>query len=137
MTPSHAPGTNPASGTNVFSKTKLKSKREIHRSIAIGIYCAILTAALPAQTAQISGMDTTTQDRMEEPGWWPTKGDAPRSNFAGTKTCQTCHESKVLSQALTPMARAGNHANDSKILRDYSPLVYESGPYTYRISKHG
>ena len=47
-----------------------------------------------------------TDDRVQLPGWWPTKGTASRDEFLGPDACTECHASKVRTQKETPMAHA-------------------------------
>ena len=74
-----------------------------------------------------------TEDRMDLPGWWPTKGTASRSEFVGPDACADCHATKVRTQKLTPMAHAALRPVDSEALRAHDQLTYSLPPYTYQI----
>jgi hypothetical protein len=76
-----------------------------------------------------------TEDRVQVPGWWPTKGTAPRDEFLGPDACAACHASKVSTQKLTPMARAALRPADSEALRAHDQLTLRLPPYTYQISR--
>jgi hypothetical protein len=102
--------------------------------IGLGLYCAFWAVGLQSQDRDPGTSNTTTEDRVEGSGWWPTKGNLPKSSFVGNETCGRCHADKVRSQAATPMANAGYRAKDSDILRKRNPLVFSNGPYTYRIA---
>src|ERR1017187_1694884 len=45
-----------------------------------------------AQGPLENGISQTTADRLEKPGWWPTKGDPPRSQYSGSSACAGCHQ---------------------------------------------
>src|SRR5262249_17730587 len=74
-----------------------------------------------------AGVSLATQDRVRNPGWWPTKGDAPRSAFLGPGACGECHAGKLQSQQQTPMAHAAAHAGDADVLRQHVSLEFLSG----------
>src|SRR5712691_3285060 len=59
-----------------------------------------------------------TDERLEAPGWWPTKSSTSRQDFAGTAECARCHAKKAASQFTTSMAHASTPANNSDILRE-------------------
>lgn len=74
-----------------------------------------------------------TDDRVQLPGWWPTKGAASRDEFLGPSACEPCHASKVHSQTQTPMAHAAARPLDSEQLRSHEQLTFRAPPYTYEI----
>lgn len=76
-----------------------------------------------------------TDERLQFPGWWPTKGTASRQDFAGTAECARCHSKKTATQLTTPMAHASSAAGGSEILREHEKISYQLGPYTYTISR--
>jgi hypothetical protein len=74
-----------------------------------------------------------TEDRVQLPGWWPTKGTASRDEFIGPDACEACHASKVRTQKHTPMAHAALRPTDSEALRSHDQLTFSLPPYTYQI----
>jgi hypothetical protein len=40
----------------------------------------------------------TTPDRLEDAGWWPTKGDISRTGYVGASTCKECHGKIAIPQ---------------------------------------
>ena len=76
-----------------------------------------------------------TDERLEAPGWWPTKPFASRQDFVGTTQCIRCHSKKTVTQLTTPMAHASTQATNSDILREHDPISLQLGPYTYTISR--
>lgn len=75
-----------------------------------------------------------TEDRVQSPGWWPTKGTAPRREFVGAAECAKCHSKEAQAQAATPMAHASTQAANSEILHDHAGLSLQLGPYDYQVS---
>ena len=63
-------------------------------------------AATKASVPTSEDESTTTEMRLLEPGWWPTKGTASRDEYAGSAACARCHAEKVASYASTQMAHA-------------------------------
>jgi len=75
-----------------------------------------------------------TDERLEIPGWWPTKASVSRQDFVGTRECARCHAKRTATQLTTPMAHASSPAGSSDILRENDPLSLKLGPYLYTIS---
>lgn len=96
------------------------------------VWLAIFFTPL-ANTAGLSGVQMATEDRLQRPGWWPTKGTASRDEFVGPDACEPCHSLKVRTQKRTPMANASAHAVDSEALRSHERLTFRLPPYTYQI----
>lgn len=76
-----------------------------------------------------------TDERLEAPGWWPTKQTARRDDYTGPAECARCHAKKSEPQFTTPMAQASSPAANSRILRDHAQIFVRRGPYLYRISQ--
>lgn len=80
-----------------------------------------------------------TDERLEVPGWWPTKQSGSLEDFVGTKECARCHAKIAATQIETPMARAASLPADSTPLREHERLIQQggqqAGPYTFTISK--
>jgi len=98
--------------------------------LAVGL--ALLTWA---STADRKSVPMATEDRLQLPGWWPTKGTAPRDEFLGPDACEPCHASKVQSQKKTPMAHAAMQPSDTEQLRSHEQLTFQLAPYTYQITR--
>jgi hypothetical protein len=86
-----------------------------------------------AQSRPRSEISLTTDDRVQSPGWWPTKGAAARQDFVGTAECAKCHSTEAARQLTTPMARASTPAPNSEILREHDRLARDLPPYRYEI----
>src|SRR6266571_7599315 len=91
-------------------------------------------AATAAPPAWAQGM--ATADRLQGPGWWPTKGTAPRAEYVGSAACARCHRQLGTSQAATPMAHTEAPAALSPVFRDHPTLEFHLGPYSYRVDTH-
>ena len=89
------------------------------------------------QSTLVGDVDTATSDRLEDPGWWPTKGSYPRDSFAGSAACQQCHADLFRTQITTPMALAGRRGSDTKIVAEHTRLVLANGPYNYNLQEDG
>jgi Cytochrome c554 and c-prime len=92
--------------------------------------------ASPAPQQQIE-TPMATDERLEAPGWWPTKQSASLDDFVGTQECARCHPKIAATQLDTPMARAASMAADSTALPGQESLSRQAGPYTYTITKKG
>ena len=76
-----------------------------------------------------------TDERLQIPGWWPTKRSASREDYVGTAECARCHAKKTSTQVTTPMAHAAMPAAKSDILREHPKVSLQLGPYNYKISR--
>ena len=109
--------------------------------ICIGALAAL---ALSAQTRRghanqsstpLTAAQSSTDDRREGPGWWPTKGTASLNEYAGPAACAQCHAAKAETQKTTPMANGGRLAAQSPILRARERMQAKLGPYSYEIKR--
>jgi hypothetical protein len=87
----------------------------------------------PAGAVSIS---LSTLDRIEDLVWWPTKGTAARSEYAGTAECANCHSLEAASQLVTEMARASTRPPDPAFLEGKQTLSFRQAPYSYEIVRH-
>jgi len=112
------------------------------------IYCflvwlpAVVCVAMLASSAGQSqpspsnavATSTPTSDRLHQPGWWPTKIDAPRSDYTGTASCTKCHKSIAESYKDMAMSQASELAAVSDVLRKHDDLHFQLGPYKYSLT---
>src|SRR5215470_16773369 len=108
------------------------------KSRKLAVLIALLGLALasnrfPAITAQ-SGSNAIassipTPDRVQRPGWWPTKGDPPRDAYSGPDSCARCHASITPSYRNMAMAHASEPVGESEALRKHRDLTFQLDPY--------
>jgi len=78
-----------------------------------------------------------TADRVQRPGWWPTKGDPPSDAYTGSESCARCHAAITASYRNMAMAHASEPAADSEPLRKHRELTIQFGPYKYSLLTEG
>lgn len=74
---------------------------------------------------------------MEKPGWWPTKGEAARSEYAGSAACVKCHGGISALQAETPMFHAASRPSESAVLREHDNMHFSEDGYEYSLVREG
>jgi hypothetical protein len=94
---------------------------------------ALVSMAGLAQTPSTIADQFTTQERIERSKWWPRKGKAARTEYAGSGACEGCHLAIVKSQARHSMAKASVPAVNSEILRDHAGQSFRLDAYEYKI----
>jgi hypothetical protein len=70
-----------------------------------------------------------TAERLREKGWWPTKTDADRKDYAGSESCMECHREIVREQRGTRMADAAWRASDTEVLRSNPTIALSTPPF--------
>jgi hypothetical protein len=78
----------------------------------------------------------STEEHVNKPGWWPTKGSFPREEFIGNQTCVSCHGGIVAEQKESAMALTATRAGDAKWLHSNN-LDYTLGPFNYKTLVSG
>ncbi|MEO8725753.1 MAG: multiheme c-type cytochrome [Acidobacteriaceae bacterium] len=110
----------------------------MHRSPVIFrcLLAAWLASAmlLMAQQAENAPEQTSTQERLERAGWWPTKEQASGDGFVGAKACAQCHEQMVASQRKTAMARTLMSGAQSDILSSHTGHSFKLNNFDYHIA---
>ena len=98
-------------------------------------YSVASCSAVPEVQGQAkAGVETATQDRMDDPQWWPTKGSYARADFIGSNACVSCHADEFKIYSTTPMSHAGSRVQESNELRRFLPLLLVTDPYSYSIA---
>ncbi|MGC2161975.1 MAG: multiheme c-type cytochrome [Silvibacterium sp.] len=112
--------------------------RPIPRTRLTLLALALAAAALciAQATDSIPGLSLTTPDRLQDPGWWPTKGTPAANAYVGEAACAKCHADIVATQHTTPMYHAGPRAEQSTLLAQHPNLTFHEGPYTYSIQRN-
>jgi hypothetical protein len=100
------------------------------------VLLGIASCTAHTQTPAVNGVSLTTQDRKDDPGWWPTKGDAPRSQYVGSETCAGCHGRIAALQQTTPMFHAGARATDALILKAQPQLTFREPAFSFSLTRN-
>jgi hypothetical protein len=103
------------------------------------LYCAlpaigILAAAL---LTSITAGGQMASDRLDGPGWWPTKGMPLRGDYIGAAVCGACHAAQFDTQPATSMARTAARAESSDVLRARTRLAFTLDANRYEIVTTG
>ena len=101
------------------------------------VSCLLVSFATRAQTPQTIADQFSTAERVKKPGWWPTKGNAPRDEYVGSATCTRCHSDVAAAQKTTPMAHTSMAPSDSELLHSHEKVSFSQGPYTYQLTGTG
>jgi len=124
---------NHCSGTPRLTRRSLKLSPSAAALCFLGSLLFAIAPGSSAQTQAPGGISLPTSLRIQNPGWWPTKGDRSRDEYAGPAECAKCHADKALPYRNTAMAHAASRAADSEHLRRHDHLTFELGPYKYEL----
>lgn len=91
--------------------------------------------AQQAQAQEAVGKPRAVKSFTPPPEWRPTQAPAGAS-FLGNAACAECHPQGE-TQPSTPMGKALELVAESKILRTNKLLKFQSGKYSYTISREG
>jgi len=113
------------------------------RSVSVlGVLLPIILVApgvslisLESESGKSHQRSTTTEIRLIDPGWWPTKGNYARDQYVGSETCGHCHQEKVATQANTPMGRAVKRATADAFINMPQSMHFHTGSYDYSVSQ--
>lgn len=103
------------------------------RLIKFALAAAIAFCQTHAQGPVVDRSSVTTRDRLEDTGWWPTKGEPERSQYVGSETCSGCHRAIAALQETTPMYHAGVRAGQSEILQKHDQLNFQESGFRYSL----
>jgi hypothetical protein len=103
-------------------------ENSLHRFSAL-----LLHVIVGAQVPATIGEQFTSDEPLAKPGWWPRKGDAPRSDYVGAQVCAQCHAGIAEGQARHAMAHTAIPAAKAEILG--GKLVFDLGPFHYTLVK--
>ena|GEM_PF-288834 len=119
-----------------IAKSELKGERNLSSrlpKIALAL-AGIAFCLARAQGPPGDGISLPTADRLEAPGWWPTKGDLPRSQYSGDAICARCHSRIAALQESTPMYHASVRAAQSEILINHGLLQFKEGGFSTSVT---
>lgn len=110
------------------------------------LVCSVIAQAPSTQKPATIGDQFSSEEHLAKPGWWPRKGDAPRSAYVGSDTCAQCHSDLVKEQqqhamAHTAISPAAEELPGGKISFDHGPFHYtllrQNGAITYTVTGNG
>ncbi len=99
------------------------------------VYLIALLNSARGQDTSTSMVPRTTSEHVAGSAWWPTKGTAPRSAYAGSAACAACHREIAQLQAQTPMFKAASRAEDAAVLREHPNLDFSEGDFRYALTR--
>jgi len=107
--------------------------------VVASLLAAVLLLRVPSGAGPHtkSSLPLSTEEHVQSPGWWPTKGTAPRADFVGTAECAKCHEQIAATQQTTPMAHASTPAPKSDILKSHTHLSALRSDFHYDLAVSG
>src|SRR5271169_176285 len=100
----------------------------------VGLLGLICVSRVPAHAASDAiASSVPTAERVQQPGWWPTKGDPAREEYSGSESCAKCHAAIAASYKKMAMSHASEAASESEPLRRHGDLTFQLGPYKYSL----
>ncbi len=93
------------------------------------VYLACMLGSAPCGYAQSS-----TEDHVSGPGFWPTKSAESVSAFAGKEACARCHGGMAVTAQASSMGRTAMHADTADVLHQHQDLRFSFGRDLYRIT---
>src|SRR5215469_14582276 len=87
-----------------------------------------------AESPQANPQPQTTEKRLLRSEWWPTKGNAPRKDYAGAEACARCHAGIYSAQQQTSMAHATLRPPLASLDQPGAHLTFQSGGFTSTIT---
>lgn len=104
----------------------------LKRFCAVGFFVAqLITGIAIAQVPATIADQLTSDEHLAKPGWWPRKGDSPRSDYVGAKVCAECHSELVRGQQQHAMAHSSMPVTESEHLK--APAKFDLGSYKFSI----
>jgi hypothetical protein len=100
-------------------------------SVSIGTASWLLSLA---ESPQANPQPQTTENRLLRSEWWPTKGNAPRKDYAGAEACALCHAEIYSAQQQTSMAHAALRPPLASLAQPGAHLTFQSGGFTSTIT---
>jgi hypothetical protein len=95
---------------------------------------ALVVSAESASSKQ-NPVSSTTEIRLIDPGWWPTKGTLARDQYVGSEACGRCHQDIAATQTNTPMAHAVKPATADAFTNMPREMHFHTGSYDYSVSQ--
>lgn len=103
----------------------------------IVVLLSVATFAFVAQgdDPAVSKKQMSTQERLQQPGWWPRKAAPTRNEYTGPAACARCHADLSRTQTDSAMARTSSTASKSFALTSFDQEKFEVGPFQYELER--
>lgn len=105
----------------------------------LGVLLLVAPRAFVASAESASSkhdpVSTTTEIRLIDPGWWPTKGTFARDQYVGSEVCGRCHQDIAATQTNTPMAHAVKPATADAFTNMPRDMHFRTGSYDFSVSQ--
>jgi len=79
------------------------------------------------------GQQMSSEEHLAQPGWWPRKGTAARSEYIGSAACAECHGTLVAGQQQHAMAHTSQLVGEKSGPKQ--SISFEIGPAHYSIKR--
>jgi hypothetical protein len=104
--------------------------------LLVGLLSSVCLLAKQA-TPKKHEVQTATEIRLMDPGWWPTKKTAPRKDYVGSQACVPCHADEVEAQENTPMAHALKLGTTGAFAElSQGTIGFHIGSYQYDLTRN-
>jgi hypothetical protein len=120
---------------SAFFQILVESDLATIRALAYLAAFLILFSPLEAQVPATMLDQMSTADHLKQAGWWPRKGEAPRSDYVGAAVCAECHQAYAAGQSKHSMSKTAILPLQAVMLRDGAK--FKIGPYSYDIYRKG
>lgn len=101
----------------------------------------ILVIAVASQAREPNSVvdRMSTLERVDQPGWWPTKLLPSRKDYVGSEACAQCHAALVASAKGSEMAKALLRPENADVLRTRAGQSFQLESYLYKLEStpHG
>jgi hypothetical protein len=101
------------------------------------LFMGTLALATQGGTPATSKQQVSTQERLQEPGWWPRKSAPARSEYTGPAACAECHSDLAKTQRESAMARTSTTAGKSFALISSDQKKFDVGSFHYQLLRSG
>jgi hypothetical protein len=122
------------SDSNSAAKPSIRSARSPFFVMGLVVTSLFSILVIVGQSQTVDESSSTTKDRVNQKGWWPTKGTPPLETYASDNACDACHSTKASSQLNTPMAKAALRLKGPIRSPNLVSGNAQLGTYLYRIS---
>ena len=111
--------------------------RVIVRKFQVMAVRARLIGVLLALTISAHALQISTEERLQQPGWWPRKPTPSRGEYAGPQACAQCHTDLADTQQKSAMALTSTVAGRSFALQSSEKRQFAIGPFHYQLRRQG